>query len=116
MEGTSVANVASTSGSLATAESEQGLGVFPTISQSKVPVPPPAPALQCVISLSLQYFIVYTLLAILRTINQFTGQSVIGWQKIAETACTTVTYAPSLSALFLACRMRAIQLSAGQPQ
>lgn len=78
-------------------------------------VPPPSPTLQCVINLSMQYFIIYTLLAIVRTINQFSGHSLIGWQKILETGCTTVTYAPSLSALFLGCRMRAIQLTQGQP-
>jgi hypothetical protein len=109
-------DAASTSGSLTMADSENSSVEFPTLSASKVPVPPPSPTLQCVISLSLQYFIVYTLLALLRTINQFSGQSLIGWQKVAETACTTVTYAPALSALFLGCRMRAIQLSAGQPQ
>merc|ERR1719161_703089 len=77
-------------------------------------VPPPSPTLQCVISLTIQYFVLYTLLQILRTVNQFTGNAMLGWQKVLEAACTTVTYAPSLSCLFLGCRMRAIQLTQGE--
>jgi len=64
----------------------------------------------------MQYFIIYTLLAIVRTSNQFTNNSHIGVQKILETACTTVTYAPMLSVLFLAARMRAIQLTQGETE
>merc|ERR1719265_200465 len=83
---------------------------------TKETMPAVAPALQCVISLAIQYFIIYTLLAIVRTANQFTGHSMLGVQKIMETACTTVTYAPMLSVLFLGVRMRAIQLSQGQTE
>jgi len=83
---------------------------------TKETMPAVAPTLQCVISLSIQYFIIYTLLAIIRTANQFTGHSMLGVQKIMETACTTVTYAPMLSVLFLGVRMRAIQLSQGQTE
>merc|ERR1719359_55558 len=83
---------------------------------TKETMPAVAPALQCVISLAIQYFVIYTLLAVIRTANQFTGHSMIGLQKIMETAATTVTYAPMLSALFLGVRMRAIQLSQGQTE
>jgi hypothetical protein len=83
---------------------------------TKDTMPAVAPTLQCVISLSIQYFVIYTLLAIIRTANQFTGHSMVGIQKIMETAATTVTYAPMLSVLFLGVRMRAIQLSQGQTE
>merc|ERR1719262_1201087 len=83
---------------------------------TKETMPAVAPTLQCVISLSIQYFVIYTLLAIIRTANQFTGHSMLGMQKIMETAATTVTYAPMLSVLFLGVRMRAIQLSQGQTE
>merc|ERR1719235_3091677 len=86
----------------------------PTPMFTKETMPAVAPTLQCVISLSIQYFIIYTLLAIIRTTNQFTGHILLGFQKIMETAATTVTYAPMLSVLFLGVRMRAIQLSQGQ--
>merc|ERR1719335_426956 len=88
----------------------------PTPMFTKETMPAVAPTLQCVISLSIQYFVVYTLLAIIRTANQFTGQKLLGFQKIMETAATTVTYAPMLSVLFLGVRMRAIQLSQGQTE
>merc|ERR1719463_359390 len=83
---------------------------------TKETMPAVAPALQCVISLAIQYFVIYTLLAVIRTANQFTGHSMIGLQKIMETAATTVTYAPMLSVLFLGVRMRAIQFSQGQTE
>merc|ERR1719463_212345 len=83
---------------------------------TKETMPAVAPTLQCVISLSIQYFVIYTMLAFIRTANQFTGHSMIGPQKILETAATTVTYAPMLSVLFLGVRMRAIQLSQGQTE
>merc|ERR1719158_2626725 len=88
----------------------------PTPMFTKETMPAVAPTLQCVISLSIQYFVIYTLLAIVRTANQFTGHSMLGLQKIMETAATTVTYAPMLSVLFLGVRMRAIQLSQGQTE
>merc|ERR1719159_244891 len=78
----------------------------PTPMFTKETMPAVAPTLQCVISLSIQYFLIYTLLAIIRTANQFTGHSMLGFQKIMETAATTVTYAPMLSVLFLGVRMR----------
>merc|ERR1719158_2501306 len=88
----------------------------PTPMFTKETMPAVAPTLQCVISLSIQYFVIYTLLAMIRTANQFTGHSMVGIQKIMETAATTVTYAPMLSVLFLGVRMRAIQLSQGQTE
>merc|ERR1719482_2407212 len=56
------------------------------------------------------------MLAMVRTTNQFTGHKYVGIQTIIETACTTVTYAPMLSVLFLGVRMCAIQLSQGQTE
>jgi hypothetical protein len=79
-------------------------------------MPAVSPALQCVMSLGIQYFLIYTCLAIVRTANEFDGFAFIGVQKILETACTTVTYAPMLSVLFLGARMRAIQLTQGETE
>merc|ERR1719364_431211 len=83
-------------------------------------MPKVAPTLQCVISLTVQYFAIYTALAVCRTLAQFTGGGSGGGffslMKIMETAATTVTYAPMLSVLFLGVRMRAIQLSQGQTE
>jgi len=79
-------------------------------------MPKVSPTLQCVINLSWQYFIIYTILAILRTVNQFTGGSMFGFQKAMESTCATVTFAPMMSVLFLGARMRAIQLTQGQTE
>jgi hypothetical protein len=83
-------------------------------------MPAVAPTLQCVISLTIQYFLIYTALAVVRTLAQFTGGGGEGGffalMKILEMAATTVTYAPMLSVLFLGARMRAIQLSQGQTE
>merc|ERR1719159_1067446 len=88
----------------------------PKAEYTSATMPKVSPALQCVINLSIQYFVVYTLLAFMRTFVQFTGSSLLGMQKILETACTTVTYAPMLAVLFLGIRMRAIQLTQGQTE
>jgi hypothetical protein len=88
----------------------------PTPMFTEETMPAVSPTLQCVINLALQYFLVYTALAVLRTVNQFTGGAVFNLQKICETCCTTVTYAPMLSVLFLGARMRAIQLTQGETE
>merc|ERR1719178_644915 len=79
-------------------------------------MPKVSPTLQCVVSLSIQFFCIYTALAILRTMNEFTNNGFISAQKIIEVACTTVTYAPMLCVLFIGTRMRAIQLTQGETE
>jgi len=88
----------------------------PTPMFTEETMPAVSPTLQCVMNLSLQYFLIYTMLAIVRTVNNFTAQGYIGIQNILNTAATTVTYAPMLSVLFLGVRMRAIQLSQGETE
>jgi len=79
-------------------------------------VPPVSTTMQCIINLTIQYFIVYTALAVVRTYNELNHTAP---QKqaasILNSCCTTVNYAPMLSVLFLGTRMRAIQLSGGKP-
>jgi len=83
---------------------------FDNLSMPKV-----SPTMHCIISLTFQYFGLFTLLTIVRTLNSF-KYNLIGPQKILETACTTVTYAPMLCVLFLGARMRAIQLTQGETE
>jgi len=78
--------------------------------------PPVSTTMKCVINLTIQYFIVYTALAIVRTYNELNNSAPLKTApKILEAACTTVNYAPMLSVLFLGTRMRALQLSGGNP-
>lgn len=70
-------------------------------------------AVTCVFNLATQFFVVYTILALLRTVLQ--------WKKdndtckrlltVVEQTCPTVFYAPMLSVLFIGVRMRANQLN-----
>mmetsp|Transcript_102196 Transcript_102196/g.181492 ORF Transcript_102196/g.181492 Transcript_102196/m.181492 type:complete len:590 (+) Transcript_102196:80-1849(+) len=83
---------------------------------SKETMPEVSPTLKCVINLTLQYFLIYTGLFVVRTVNQFRTTKMMGLQRMLESACTTVTYAPMLSVLFVGTRMRAIQLSQGETE
>jgi len=73
-------------------------------------------AMQCVISLTIQYMVVYTALALVRT-----AADVLGWsyeeipiQKTLQMGALTVNYAPMLAILFLAFRMRVNWLTQGK--
>merc|ERR1740127_319872 len=73
-------------------------------------------AMQCVVSLTIQFMIVYTALAICRMAADGFGLKFdnVPIQKILQTATLTVNFAPMLAILFLACRMRVTQLTKGQ--
>jgi hypothetical protein len=84
--------------------------------QSGGSVPPVSTTMKCVINLTIQYFVLYTALAIVRTYNElYNTAPLTKTLKILEGGCTTVNYAPMLSVLFLGVRMRAVQLSGGKP-
>merc|ERR1719321_2092404 len=80
-------------------------------------MPKISPTVQCVMDLTFQFFIVYTLIAIFRTVQQFV---LIGKPmpilRCLEACCDEMFYAPMLCVLFLGTRMRAIQLSQGQTE
>jgi hypothetical protein len=115
---------------------------------ASIEVPPISATMQCVINLTIQYFLVYTSLAIVRTMNQVSKPEPVesagepksgrgGWfggaskaqaetsvaapkyafaQEVLQAAALTVNYAPMLCVLFLGTRMRALQLTGGQPE
>jgi len=70
-------------------------------------------AMQCVISLTIQFMIVYTALAVCRMAADSFGLKYdnVPIQKILVTATLTVVFAPMLSILFLAYRLRVNQLT-----
>jgi len=70
-------------------------------------------AMQCVVSLTIQFMIVYTALAICRMASDGLGMKYdnVPIQKILVTATLTVAFAPMLAILFLAFRMRVNQLT-----
>jgi hypothetical protein len=78
--------------------------------------PPVSTTLKCVISLATQFFVIYTVLNILITLNTLFYKVRTGrLQRVFEQATKTVNYAPMLCVLFLAVRMRAIQMTDNQP-
>merc|ERR1719230_2283429 len=76
-------------------------------------VNPVTTSMQCVISLTIQFFVVYTALAICRTAADAFGLKYdnLPIQKILQTAAMTVVFAPMLAILLLAFRMRVNQLT-----
>merc|ERR1719378_1592329 len=70
-------------------------------------------AMQCVISLTIQFMLVFTALAICRMAADSWGMKYdnVPIQKILQTATLTVAFAPMLAILFLAYRMRVNQLT-----
>merc|ERR550514_1881994 len=83
---------------------------------SQFSVNPVSTAMQCVVSLTVQFFVVYTALALVRTAADVFGLKYdnLPIQKILDTATKTVIFAPMLAILFLACRMRVTQLTKGK--
>lgn len=80
--------------------------------------PPVSPAVSCVINLTTQYFVVYLLLAIAKTSNQIRGYWHTRASDTLQLAAHTVNFAPMLCILFVAARMRALQIDPqhGNPQ
>jgi hypothetical protein len=83
--------------------------------------PPLSPTLQCVLNLVFQYFLIYLLLWIYYTVEDLFSldMAILSAAKDAiETAKSTVQFAPMLSILFVATRMRALQMTdnKGAPQ
>merc|ERR1719156_393706 len=82
---------------------------------------PVAPAVQCTIILSCQYFCVYGGIQVARTGTQFTGIAANFTSKVENalmTATASMNFAPMLAVLFIAARMRALNMDPvnGNPQ
>jgi len=82
--------------------------------------PPISPTMQCVFNLAFQYFLIYLLLWIFHTIKDFwgDGEYLAKAENAIQSAKGTVQFAPMLSVLFIATRMRALQITKnmGSPQ
>jgi len=83
-----------------------------------MPTPPVSPAMQCVMNLTVQYFVVYMMLFMAQTFSQLTGKTNVNILKTLSASLGSVTFCPMLSILFVGVRMRALQLSKqkGSPQ
>jgi len=78
---------------------------------------PVSTTMKCVINLMIQFMLVYTALAIVRTYGELTGNTQskkLPIQESLEFATYSVAYAPILCVLFIACRMRVLQMTKGR--
>jgi len=80
--------------------------------------PPLSPTMQCVLNLAFQYFLIYALLWLFFTVEDFTSMDLSKARDAIEAAKATVQFAPMLAVLFIATRMRALQMTdnKGAPQ
>merc|ERR1719420_343290 len=84
-------------------------------------VPPVSPAVQCVMILSCQYFLVYGAIQVCKSIEDWMSFQ-NEWLHTLKEACNTATlsmnFAPMLAVLFIGARMRALQMDPvnGAPQ
>merc|ERR1719398_487711 len=80
--------------------------------------PPLSPTMQCVLNLAFQYFLIYALLWIFITLEDFTSFELTSAKQAIETAKSTVAFAPMIAVLFICTRMRALQMTdnKGAPQ
>lgn len=69
--------------------------------------------MKCIIFLTAQFFIVYTALFIVQTVNRVRPTALKRLERCLECVAKTCYFIPMLCVLFLATRMRAIQLTQG---
>merc|ERR1719355_404330 len=79
---------------------------------------PMAPAVGATVTMTIMFFVVYCGVAVLRTFAQLTGAKNPKIEGVLLASSTTMNFAPMLSILFLAARMRALQMDPvnGAPQ
>merc|ERR1719262_682009 len=84
-------------------------------------IPPVSPAVQCVMILSCQYFLVYGGIQVCKSVQDFAGD-LFGYthtlQEALNSATLSINFAPMLAILFIGARMRALQMDPvnGKPQ
>merc|ERR1719359_2450197 len=84
-------------------------------------VPPVSPAVQCVMILSCQYFLVYGGIQVAKSVIEWVGDLggyIHTLQEALNTATLSINFAPMLAVLFIGARMRALQMDPvnGAPQ
>jgi hypothetical protein len=82
--------------------------------------PPVSPAVACTINMTIQFFIVYLLVALSKTVVDLNGPSLFltKLEGLLKMAKFTVNFVPMLSVLFIGARLRALQMDpkGGNPQ
>merc|ERR1719333_1288713 len=81
-------------------------------------IPPVSPAVQCVMILSAQFFLVYGGIQICKSVDDWLSFKMENLNKALDGATNSMFFAPMLSVLFIGARMRALQMDPvnGAPQ
>jgi uncharacterized RDD family membrane protein YckC len=79
-------------------------------------VPPISTTMQCITNLTFQFFVVYTVLFLLQTSTRLGATVMQKEEKNFSSVVETVHLVPMLCVLFMATRMRAVQLTHGTPE
>eukprot|EP00929_Paragymnodinium_shiwhaense_P067331 TRINITY_DN338_c0_g2_i1.p2 TRINITY_DN338_c0_g2~~TRINITY_DN338_c0_g2_i1.p2 ORF type:complete len:436 (-),score=125.04 TRINITY_DN338_c0_g2_i1:183-1400(-) len=72
-------------------------------------LPPPAPAVMCTMILACVFFLTQLVIAVANTYAEYLNRAPGKLVEVMHAAADTASFAPMLSILFLACRMRALQ-------
>jgi hypothetical protein len=80
--------------------------------------PPISVTMQCVINLTVQFFVVYLGIWIADTVNQYIGWDMKKLRDLMDNAKGTINFCPMLAILFVGTRMRALMITnnKGAPQ
>merc|ERR1719247_2630028 len=81
-------------------------------------IPPVSPAVQCVMILSAQFFLVYGGIQVCKTVDDWLSFKMENLNKALDGATNSTFFAPMLAVLFIGARMRALQMDPvnGAPQ
>merc|ERR1719247_2222256 len=81
-------------------------------------IPPVSPAVQCVMILSCQFFLVYGGIQVCKSVTEWLSFKLTALEKALDGATNSMMFAPMLSVLFIGARMRALQMDPvnGHPQ
>merc|ERR1719281_1510849 len=81
-------------------------------------IPPVSPAVQCVMILSCQFFLVYGGIQVCRSAKEWLSMPMPVLEKALDAATQSMFFAPMLAVLFIGARMRALQMDPvnGKPQ
>merc|ERR1719247_2824100 len=81
-------------------------------------IPPVSPAVQCVMILSAQFFLVYGGIQVCKSVAEWLSFKLTALEKALDCATMSMMFAPMLSVLFIGARMRALQMDPvnGAPQ
>eukprot|EP00747_Dinoflagellata_sp_TGD_P181648 gnl/TRDRNA2_/TRDRNA2_35551_c0_seq1.p1 gnl/TRDRNA2_/TRDRNA2_35551_c0~~gnl/TRDRNA2_/TRDRNA2_35551_c0_seq1.p1 ORF type:complete len:574 (+),score=92.56 gnl/TRDRNA2_/TRDRNA2_35551_c0_seq1:53-1774(+) len=95
------------------------LGIFlyvpPSGTWTNDEVPPPAPAPMCTVCMSVGFFTIFLIVFLIQTYSRITGHLTHKLESVMTGAARTMELGPMLCILFLAARMRALQMDPTGP-